>query len=492
MKWACALPPDIRWLLPLVTDGSPALSLWAHQAGLVPAHPSSWRDSRAAYRAEDEGDSEHDERGRPEEVEVDVGQELADEEEGAHDDEDAAEDDGPLATVGPPRGPASLALRAALDPRIRPRRSGGGLTGRLSGRRRCLSQGCLSRRLLGHDDGHNHVHEERQETGGQHEHSPDDAHERGIEVQPLGEAARDAGDHPLVTGSVEAIVHQSHPPRRTVAEPTLTLSVSSLRSLAVAQSSDSQASPLRLKPPWKLVEASVSLDVTRSPTPNGMQTLRLAALTEALPRVALAGSVRSVSAAFTEREKCPTRASDRSMLPSAALSEALSDEMTAPPRSALSVPASTVRARSRVVAVGSVTASRARPRSGKKFPGRFSGSTLSEAGPPRTSTAPPDQPDASTDHPPPPLVETAISPHATWRSMAATPPLKTPVWTGAPEGMPSPGPTQAMLTRGPRIASAPSAPSRWQPSGRLTSEQIWTPTGMPKASMRSGGRVPGT
>ena len=75
--------------------------------------PAPGRDSRGADRAEDEGDSEHDERDRPEEVEVEVGQELADEEEGAHDDEDAAEDDGPLATVGPPRGPASLALRAA-------------------------------------------------------------------------------------------------------------------------------------------------------------------------------------------------------------------------------------------------------------------------------------------------------------------------------------------------------------------------------------------
>src|SRR3990172_5175533 len=61
--------------------------------------PAPGRDSRGADRAEDEGDSEHDERDRPEEVEVEVGQELADEEEGAHDDEDGAEDDGPVAAA---------------------------------------------------------------------------------------------------------------------------------------------------------------------------------------------------------------------------------------------------------------------------------------------------------------------------------------------------------------------------------------------------------
>src|SRR3990170_227686 len=213
--------------------------------------PAPGRDSRGADRAEDEGDSEHDERDRPEEVEVEVGQELADEEEGAHDEEDGAEDDGPVAAAAASGGASRSALGTTLGPPVGGNRSGGSL-GRL---------GACSGRVAG-----------RRGRGG----------------------------------------------RQTVGEPTLTLSVSSLRSLAVAQSSDSHASPLRLKPPWKLVEASVSLDVTRSPTPNGMQTLRLAALTEALPRVALAGSVRSVSAAFTEREKCPTRASDRSMLPSEA------------------------------------------------------------------------------------------------------------------------------------------------------------------------------
>ena len=119
------------------------------------------------------------------------------------------------------------------------------------------------------DQRHHDVDEEEEATGHEHQDDPDDPHQRRVDVVSLGDPAGHAGDHPLVAGAVEAIVHLQPPSGSSWIEPRFAVADRSILTDAGGSPARSRSIPSRTSPrSAKLFEPRTCARLDPQPDPG--------------------------------------------------------------------------------------------------------------------------------------------------------------------------------------------------------------------------------
>ena len=214
-------------------------------------------------------------------------------------------------------------------------------------------------RAFGDDDGHHDVDEQGKSAGQEDQQRPGDPDDRRVGIEPLGDTAGDAREHPIVARSIESVSHSLPPGSARMSPHSLRSATRSERppSRNPASSRSNRPGPgrdRRSRSRRRCCRPVSSL----SAAPGGAQILTAPALALIEPVIDLFGSVSPSEPAFMS----PRRAfrSARPMPGPRVADPALSSRSTAPSdrpveRRRSPHPRSASRSRSRRVASGSVT-----------------------------------------------------------------------------------------------------------------------------------------